>query len=202
MKVKVFRNILLTILSICATYANSQNQAIVYSGEYRLILQTDSIFYVHDGFRNNIWNHGKYVWLNDTIFFNVIPIYDTLLTIEKPKGISKRELVLSNDTRANLIVKELIKPEYEILVVHSNDSTIIQLELIDHNLINEEFETVIFEKQVIEGYPEFLIRKRKKLGYHDSSGQFIKVLTLEEKLSYLDRKYLWFKYKIKRYYYI
>lgn len=193
-----FRYIFLLILSFSETYSFCQMQTVGYSGNYYLDLEPDSNFYFQQRLGN--WCSGKYKWSNDTIFFNIIPIYDTLITIEKPKNTRQRELVLSNDEIGHLSVTEKFQLENEVLVVVSENG-IIQLQLAERYKLRKMNVNSLYNdrKQVLEGFPQFLIKKHKKLGYNNSSGKYIKVLKLDKKRPYyLDRLYYWFLYKFNR----
>lgn len=154
---------------------------------------SDSTFYRINGLGWK-YNYGKYSWSNDTIYFRVIPVYDTMLTIYKNSDLKEQRLILSRDTIPNLIINEMLKVEHKLLVVSCEGSESIQLELVSEQMDYNKEETIEFPIQVLEEFPQFLIKKHKGLGYYDSKRQFVREVRKDREYTYLEWKYIKFRY--------
>lgn len=95
------KNILLTFLTFnIYCILNAQNFVGKYSDNSgsQLELKSDSSFKYSWRFDLvSSWSVGKWILKNDTIIFQVNPIYDTLRIPDKITGLNKDTLVLSSD---------------------------------------------------------------------------------------------------------
>lgn len=113
-RIKIYRFIKILMLIGIAVYplrSMSQNDI---SGLYRVYANTiyinpDSTFsyrWMFDTVQE--WARGKWSIKNDTIYFKMIPIYDTLIYSDK-NGIKVTKIVLSDDEKKEIIIMPLSK---------------------------------------------------------------------------------------------
>jgi hypothetical protein len=113
-EVSMKRSITVTLLALsCLLLARCCYAGSNLCGEYRdcffsrIVLHGDSTFLYEwrlDGYRS--WSTGTWTCMKDTIFFSIRPVYDTLRIFPKDASAPADSLVISFDTKTDVLTKE------------------------------------------------------------------------------------------------
>lgn len=191
-------NLFLSVLVYLAFANSAFSQYDHYIGDYELILRQKS--YTLFNSEKNQCNSGKYYWSNDTIYFLVIPVYDTIVILDPESGTEESVYRISRGfigakwifTKKEKIIPGLRKLK-ESLDLHVE--RLVELPWGKKIIAPDYYGDAIPDvadywepEQVLEGYPQFLIKKRGKLGYYGSGNKFIVVLRKEKDRWIFERK--------------